>query len=173
METAIILKLIAIVLLHGYYLSCINLFYLHTTKKQILLLLLCRVSCAPRSPQSKQSGSTWPCTSQRKLSAMKLALGAHLFPAMTPACMQDSAWHMIMLSTSQTKEFQAAWAHSELGVSHCGSYQRGKRGPRAQSRPQGRKGFLKLSYCFQPRRSKGRDAASKDNSSWNCALPAR
>lgn len=42
----------------------------------------------------------------------------------------------------------------------------------AQSLPQGRVKFQKLSYHSQPKRSKGRNVAPKDNSS-NCLLSSR
>lgn len=62
-------------------------------------------------------------------------------------------------------EFQVAWTHLRTRCTSLWQRQWGKLGSWAQSLPPGRVKFQKLSYHSQPKRSKGRNIAPKDNSS--------
>lgn len=116
----------------------------------------------------------WPCTSQRKLGAMASALGAHLLPAVSPAGRVVPGTWLCSTKTSQVNEFQASSAHLRTRCLSLWLSAGGNGAVWAQSLPQGRKKFPKLSYCFQLGRSKGRDVAPKDNSpSLNRPLPSR
>lgn len=131
---------------------CINFSSLDNTMKQALVSLVCRMPCA-------KPGSYMALHRQRKLRAMTSAVGAHLFPAVSPACRAVPGTRSCSI-TRLVNKLQASWARLTL----VWPLQCGKRGSWAQGLPEGRKKLQKLSYCTQLRRSKGKNVGPKDSS---------